>query len=148
MGAGAGAAAWGTAAAPFRARGRRARASGRSVRSAADVATATRFVHVEFFIVAFDDTTRGFFAAMEDAVRRGVRVRLLMDHIASRKVPLHAATIAELDRIGVEWHYLLPVRPLDAGLYLCHVPGSHGAGVRRRRLLPALVLGLYRFIQK
>jgi cardiolipin synthase len=79
---------------------------------AADVAAATRFVHVEFFIVAFDDTTRGFFAAMEDAVRRGVRVRLLMDHIASRKVPLHKATIAELDRIGVEWHYLLPVRPL------------------------------------
>lgn len=79
---------------------------------AADVATATRFVHVEFFIVAFDDTTRGFFAAMEDAVRRGVRVRLLMDHIASAKVPLHKATVAELDRIGVEWRYLLPVRPL------------------------------------
>ncbi|MCP2367123.1 cardiolipin synthase [Agromyces flavus] len=79
---------------------------------AADVATATRFVHVEFFIVAFDDTTRGFFAAMEAAVRRGVKVRLLMDHIASAKVPLHKATIAELDRIGVEWHYLLPVRPL------------------------------------
>ena len=78
---------------------------------AADVATATRFVHVEFFIVAFDDTTRGFFAAMEDAVRRGVRVRLLMDHIASSKVPLHKATVEELDRIGVEWHYLLPVRP-------------------------------------
>jgi cardiolipin synthase len=79
---------------------------------AADVAAATRFVHVEFFIVAFDDTTRGFFAAMEAAVRRGVRVRLLMDHIASGKVPLHKATVAELDRIGVEWHYLLPVRPL------------------------------------
>ncbi|WP_353826358.1 cardiolipin synthase [Agromyces sp. SYSU T0242] len=78
---------------------------------AADIAAATRFVHVEFFIVAFDDTTRGFFSAMEDAVRRGVRVRLLMDHIASSKVPLHAATIEELDRIGVEWRYLLPVRP-------------------------------------
>nr|WP_155841134.1 cardiolipin synthase [Agromyces luteolus] len=78
---------------------------------AADIATATRFVHVEFFIVALDDTTRGFFAAMEDAVRRGVHVRLLMDHIASSKVPLHKATIEELDRIGVEWHYLLPVRP-------------------------------------
>ncbi len=79
---------------------------------AADVAAATRFVHVEFFIVAFDETTRGFFTAMEDAVRRGVSVRLLMDHIASAKVPLHKATVAELDRIGVEWHYLLPVRPL------------------------------------
>ncbi|WP_353814601.1 cardiolipin synthase [Agromyces sp. SYSU T00266] len=79
---------------------------------AADIATAERFVHVEFFIVALDDTTRGFFAAMEDAVGRGVHVRLLMDHIASSKVPVHKATVEELDRIGVEWHYLLPVRPL------------------------------------
>lgn len=80
-------------------------------RMTADLETAERWVHVEFFIVAFDDTTRRFFAAMERAVRRGVTVRLLMDHIASRKVPVHAATIAELDRIGVHWAYLLPVRP-------------------------------------
>ncbi|MCD2441182.1 cardiolipin synthase [Agromyces sp. SYSU K20354] len=80
-------------------------------RMAADIDTAERFVHVEFFIVAFDDTTRGFFAAMERAVQRGVTVRLLMDHIASAKVPIHKQTIAELDRIGVTWNYLLPVQP-------------------------------------
>lgn len=80
-------------------------------RMAADVDLAERFVHVEFFIVAFDDTTRGFFAAMERAVQRGVTVRLLMDHIASAKVPIHKETVAELDRIGVIWRYLLPVQP-------------------------------------
>jgi len=69
-------------------------------------------VHVEYFIVAFDETTRGFFAAMERAVQRGVTVRLLMDHISSAKVPVHKETIAELDRIGVAWNYLLPVQPL------------------------------------
>ena len=80
-------------------------------RMAADLDLAERFVHVEFFIVAFDDTTRGFFAAMERAVQRGVTVRLLMDHIASAKVPIHKETVAELERIGVIWRYLLPVQP-------------------------------------
>lgn len=78
---------------------------------AADIDTATRFVHVEFFIVALDDTTRGFFAAMERAVQRGVTVRVLLDHVASRRVPVHEATFAELDRIGAKWTFLLPVEP-------------------------------------
>ena len=78
---------------------------------AADIDTARRFVHVEFYIVAFDRTTKGFFAAMEHAVQRGVTVRLLLDYIASRRVPVHDETIAELDRIGVRWSYLLPVQP-------------------------------------
>lgn len=81
-------------------------------RIAEDIDTARQFVHVEYFIVAFDETTRGFFAAMERAVQRGVTVRLLMDHISSAKVPIHKETIAELDRIGVAWNYLLPVQPL------------------------------------
>ncbi len=81
-------------------------------RIAEDIDTARHFVHVEYFIVAFDETTRGFFAAMERAVQRGVTVRLLMDHISSAKVPVHKETIAELDRIGVAWNYLLPVQPL------------------------------------
>jgi cardiolipin synthase len=80
-------------------------------RIAEDIDTAENFVHVEYFIVAFDETTRGFFAAMERAVQRGVTVRLLMDHISSAKVPIHKETIAELDRIGVLWNYLLPVQP-------------------------------------
>ena len=76
-----------------------------------EIDTATRFVNVEFYIASFDATTKGFFAAMERAVQRGVRVRLLMDFIASRNVAGHDETVAELDRIGVEWSYMLPVRP-------------------------------------
>jgi cardiolipin synthase A/B len=78
---------------------------------AADIDTATRFVHVEFFIVAFDETTKGFFAAMERAVQRGVIVRVLLDHVASRRVAGHDETFAELDRIGAKWAFLLPVQP-------------------------------------
>jgi cardiolipin synthase A/B len=77
----------------------------------AEVDTAQTFVHVEFFIVAWDDTTRGFFAAMERAVARGVTVRLLADHLPSAKIPGSKQTFAELDRIGVKWSWMLPVMP-------------------------------------
>lgn len=73
---------------------------------------AQRFVHVEFYIVAWDATTVPFFAALERAVARGVTVRLLADHVASRRVPGWKATFAELDRIGVAWSWMLPVMPL------------------------------------
>ena len=79
---------------------------------AAEIDTATDFVHVEFFIVAWDETTRGFFAAMERAVARGVTVRLLADYVATRRLGNSKATLAELDRIGVRWAWMLPVMPL------------------------------------
>ncbi|MFF2632375.1 cardiolipin synthase [Microbacterium sp. NPDC058021] len=78
----------------------------------AAVDTATRFVHVEFYIVSWDATTGGLFDAMERAVRRGVVVRLLADYVASRRTVGHDETFAELDRIGVTWKDMLPVRPL------------------------------------
>ncbi|KQZ11058.1 cardiolipin synthase [Agromyces sp. Root1464] len=79
---------------------------------AAEIDKAARFVHVEFFIVSFDETTKGFFAAMERAVQRGVTVRVLLDHIASGKAAGAKETYAELDRIGAKWSFMLPVRPL------------------------------------
>jgi cardiolipin synthase len=78
---------------------------------AAAVDAAERYVHVEFYIAARDATTQGFFTAMERAVARGVTVRLLADYIASRKIPQSKETFAELDRIGVRWSWMLPVRP-------------------------------------
>ncbi|MFG6493155.1 cardiolipin synthase [Microbacterium sp. P03] len=79
---------------------------------AAAIDRATAFVHVEFYIVAFDATTKGFFGAMERAVGRGVTVRLLTDYVATRRVSVCAETLAELDRIGVQWEWMLPVQPL------------------------------------
>ena len=78
---------------------------------AAEIETAQRFVHVEFFIVGWDDATRGFFAAMERAVARGVTVRLLADYVATKKVSDSKRMLAELDRIGVRWAWMLPVEP-------------------------------------
>ena len=81
------------------------------VQMAAEIDTATSFVHVEYFIVSLDKVTAVFFTAMENAVKRGVTVRVLADHLSSRKVPHSKETFAELDRIGVKWAYMLPVMP-------------------------------------
>jgi cardiolipin synthase len=86
--------------------------NGGIMRIAAEIDSATTFVHVEYFIVALDPVTQVFFTAMENAVKRGVTVRVLADHISSRKVARSKQTFAELDRIGVKWAYLLPVMPL------------------------------------
>ena len=77
-----------------------------------EIAQAKSFVHVEFYIISFDSVTKRFFAALEGAVARGVTVRVLLDHVASVRAAESKATFAELDRIGVKWSFMLPVRPL------------------------------------
>jgi cardiolipin synthase len=72
-----------------------------------------RFVHVEFYIATLDDTTRPFFDALARAQARGVRVRFLMDHWASRGYPAFKDTLAFLDRASIEWHLMLPLQPLQ-----------------------------------
>ncbi|MCU1477456.1 MAG: cls [Subtercola sp.] len=77
----------------------------------ADINTATRFVHCEFYIMSFDPVTKLFFGALEEAVKRGVIVRVLLDHVASIRSPGHRRTIKQLKKIGVSWHFMLPVQP-------------------------------------
>src|SRR4051812_4928225 len=48
-----------------------------------EIEGATRYVHVEFYILTCDKTTKPFFDALEAAIKRGVTVRVLLDHIAS-----------------------------------------------------------------
>jgi cardiolipin synthase len=72
---------------------------------------ARHYLHVEFYILSHDTTTAPFFAAMEAAVRRGVTVVVLLDHLGSRGYPGYRRTRRELKRIGVEWRLMLPVQP-------------------------------------
>ncbi len=74
---------------------------------------ARRFVHVEFYIATLDDTTRPYFEALARAQSRGVTVRFLLDHWASRGYPGYKDTLAFLDRAGIEWHLMLPLKPLQ-----------------------------------
>ncbi|EAR24673.1 cardiolipin synthase [marine actinobacterium PHSC20C1] len=78
----------------------------------AEVASAQKYVHVEFYILSLDSTTAPFFTALEDARKRGVKVRVLLDHIASLRAPGYFTTIRRLKQMGVEWHVMLPVQPL------------------------------------
>jgi len=78
----------------------------------AEVEKATRYVHVEFYILAWDVTSAPFFDALERAVQRGVTVRVLLDHIASLRSPGYRRTTRKLTEIGALWHLMLPVQPL------------------------------------
>ena len=81
------------------------------------VREATRYVHVEFYILQVDATTEDFFRALEEAIARGVTVRVLMDHWANRGKPFYKQTCERLDAMGAQWRLMLPVRPIK-GEYL------------------------------
>ncbi|MBN9176660.1 MAG: cardiolipin synthase [Microbacterium sp.] len=78
---------------------------------ASAIREATEYVHVEFYILQADATTDGFFAAMEEAAARGVKVRVLLDHWANRGKPFYKQTLKRLTDMGADWHLMLPVQP-------------------------------------
>ena len=77
----------------------------------AEVEKASTWVHVEFYITAWDDVTGPFYEALVRAVERGVTVRLLFDHLGSRGIPGYKEFTARLDTTGIEWHPMLPIAP-------------------------------------
>lgn len=84
-----------------------------SIQAMADaVDEAEQTVHVEFFITAWDDTTERFFKGLTEAVKRGVRVRLLYDHVASRRYPGYKDMNSRLTAAGIEWYQMMPIKPL------------------------------------
>lgn len=68
---------------------------------------AQRYILIEFYIIAMDRTTEPFFEALEDAVKRGVKVRVLFDSYGSRKFPHYRKMMKRLTTMGVEWHRIL-----------------------------------------
>ncbi|MGB7448788.1 MAG: cardiolipin synthase [Ornithinimicrobium sp.] len=82
-----------------------------SIQAMADlIDTATQWVHAEFYITAWDETTEPFFAALVRASDRGVRVRLLFDHLGTRGLPVYKELQRKLAQTSIEWHAMLPVR--------------------------------------
>lgn len=73
---------------------------------------AKRTVHFEIYILALDATTEPFFDAMAAAVKRGVKVRLLYDHIGSHGYPGYHRMNRRLTADGIDWHQMLPIKPL------------------------------------
>jgi len=75
------------------------------------IRAAERYAHLEFYIFVYDEFTADVFEAMREAVARGIEVRVLLDHISAVRNPGAKRTRRKLDEIGVDWRYLLPVRP-------------------------------------
>ncbi len=74
--------------------------------------TATTSIEVEFYICAWDDVTSPFFDELLAATARGVKVRLLMDHMGSRSIPEYKGFVAKLDASDIDWRTMMTVRPL------------------------------------
>lgn len=79
----------------------------------AAVDKARDFVHLEFYILALDRATEPFIAALERATLRGVPVRLLADHVASRGFPRRRELGRRLNAAGIDWRWSLPLRPFS-----------------------------------
>lgn len=80
-------------------------------RMTAAVDEAKDYVHVEIYIMAWDKTTEPFYRALERAVKRGVPVKLLFDHVGSWKYPGYHKLGKRLSAMGIDWHLMLPLQP-------------------------------------
>ena len=78
----------------------------------AAIDTATIAVHAEFYIMSLDETSKPFFEALVRAQKRGVTVRVLFDHLGSRRYKGHRAMMRMLRASGIDWHFMLPFFPL------------------------------------
>ncbi|WAL39135.1 cardiolipin synthase [Brevibacterium sp. BRM-1] len=84
-----------------------------SIQRMADIVNdAEEYVHAEIYICAWDGTTDVFFRALVDAAARGVTVRLMFDHLGSRKYPGFKRLGRKLTEAGIDWHLMLPFQPL------------------------------------
>ncbi len=73
------------------------------------IQTAKDYVYVEFFAMTLDSTTEPFFAALEQATVRGVKVYVLFDTLGSNKYKGYKPMKKRLKAMGVEWHPMLPI---------------------------------------
>ena len=76
------------------------------------VRSATSSVHVEFYIAAWDDVTAPVLEACAKAAARGVRVRVLFDHLGTRGTKGFADFRRRLTEADILWREMLPVHPL------------------------------------
>jgi cardiolipin synthase len=78
----------------------------------ATVDEARSYVHVEFYITAWDEVTAPFFAALVRATERGVPVRLLFDHLGSRGIPGYQDMVRRLEQTSIQWRPMMPIQLL------------------------------------
>src|SRR5215213_4256085 len=81
-------------------------------RIAEAIDAAKRYAHIEYYALVLDAATECVFAAMERAVQRGVKVRVLYDHLGSLSYKPYKAMQARLAAAGIESHRMLAIDPI------------------------------------
>jgi len=81
-----------------------------------EIDSAQRFVHVQFYITAWDQVTGPLFDALVRATKRGVVVRLLFDHLGSRGIPGYKGMLERLADTEIHWRPMLPIHPFKGEL--------------------------------
>jgi cardiolipin synthase A/B len=79
---------------------------------AAAIDGAQHYAHIEYYALVLDAATECVFVAMERAVERGVKVRVLYDHLGSLSYKPYKAMQARLAAAGIEAHRMLAVDPI------------------------------------
>ncbi len=77
-----------------------------------EISKATEYVNAEFYIMSSDSSTDRLFTELEAAAERGVRVRVLFDHIGSLRVPGYRGMIRRLKDSQIDWRRMLPLLPV------------------------------------
>lgn len=70
-----------------------------------------KYINFEFYITSYDKTSAPLIDALIKAHKRGVEVKILLDHIGSLQYPDYKKTIKLFDKEGLNWHLMLPVQP-------------------------------------
>ncbi len=74
-----------------------------------DINGAKKRILFEYFIIALDDTTKPVWQALQDAVERGVEVRVLFDSFVCRQYPNFRQLKKRLTAAGILWQPMLPI---------------------------------------
>lgn len=72
---------------------------------------ARELLHLQTYILEWDDTGQALIDRLEAAVRRGVRVYLLADHFGSSKLP--AVALARIREAGIRFRFFAPPYSLE-----------------------------------
>lgn len=78
---------------------------------AAEIDKAEDYVHFEFYITNYDEASSPLWDALIRAHERGVQVRVLIDHIGSRKYDGYRNLCRKLKQSGIKWRLMLPIKP-------------------------------------
>jgi cardiolipin synthase len=79
-----------------------------------EIERARRYVHVQFYIIGDDELyVTPILEALERAVARGVKVRVLFDHLGSIRVKGYFSLVRRMSAAGINWRRMLPLAPFQ-----------------------------------